>query len=90
MTTQNLTWQHCTDGHDPAPRVNGEADLVGILAHNFDRAPFLIGQVGLVSVRLANMLLSGGWGPHGNSEVGLSNPLESRRHQPLNTFRNGL
>jgi hypothetical protein len=44
----------------------------------------------LVSAGLANMLLSGGWGPHGNSGVGVSTPLESRRSQPLNTFRNGL
>jgi hypothetical protein len=56
----------------------------------FDHAPFLIGHVGLVSAGLANMLLSGGWGPHGNSGVGVSTPLESRRSQPLNTFRNGL
>src|SRR5947208_3590058 len=42
-----------------------------------DHAPFLIGHVGLVSARLANMLLAGGWGPHGGSGVGLSNPLES-------------
>src|SRR5450759_4337936 len=34
-------------------------------------SPFLIGHVGLVSVRLANMLFSGGWGPHGNSGVGV-------------------
>src|SRR4029079_2479095 len=37
-----------------------------------DHAPFLIGHVGLVSARLANMLLAGGWGPHGGSGVGLS------------------
>jgi hypothetical protein len=40
----------------------------------------------LVSVRLANMLLAGSWGPHGNSRVGVSNHLESRRlpvTQPL-------
>jgi hypothetical protein len=36
------------------------------------------------------MLLSGGWGPHGNSGVGVSDPSESRRFQPLNLFRNGL
>jgi hypothetical protein len=28
----------------------------------------------LVSAGLANMLLSGGWGPHGNSGVGVSTP----------------
>jgi hypothetical protein len=28
----------------------------------------------LVSVGLANMLLSGGWGPHGNSGVGVKTP----------------
>src|SRR5665811_1263031 len=39
-----------------------------------NHAPFLIGLVGLVSVRLADMLLSSGWGPHGVSGVGLSNP----------------
>ena len=56
----------------------------------FDHTPFLIGRVCLVSVRLADMLHSSGWGPHGVSGVGLSNPLESRRSQPLNPFRNGL
>jgi len=40
--------------------------------------------------RAAVMLLAGGWGPHGNSGVGVSNHLESRRLQPLNSFRNGL
>src|ERR1019366_7567720 len=55
-----------------------------------NHAPFLIGHVGLVSVRLSDMLHSSGWGPHGVSGVGLSNPLESRRCQPLNLFRNGL
>src|ERR1017187_7299507 len=35
---------------------------------------FLIGHVGLVSVRLADMLHSSGLGPHGVSGVGLSNP----------------
>src|SRR5436190_3491385 len=40
-----------------------------------DHEPFLIRH--MVSARLANMLLSGGWGPHGDSGVGLSNPLES-------------
>jgi hypothetical protein len=44
----------------------------------------------LVSVGLAVMLLAGGWGPHGNSGIGVRTPLESRRHQPLNSFRNGL
>ena len=39
--------------------------------------PFLIRHIGLVSARLANMLIAGGWGPHGGSGVGLSNPLES-------------
>ena len=42
-----------------------------------DHEPFLIRHIGLVSARLANMLLAGGWGPHGGSGVGLSNPLES-------------
>ena len=42
-----------------------------------DHEPFLIRHIGLVSAHLANMLLSGGWGPHGDSGVGLSNPLES-------------
>src|SRR5450755_3800705 len=55
-----------------------------------NHAPFLIGHISLVSVRLADMLHSSGWGPHGVSGVGLSNPLESRRSQPLNLFRNGL
>jgi hypothetical protein len=36
--------------------------------------PFLIGHVGLVSVGLAVMLLAGGWGPHGNSGVGVRTP----------------
>ena len=36
------------------------------------------------------MLLASGWGPHGNSGVGISNHLESPRLQPLNPFRNGL
>src|SRR5665811_1890019 len=40
----------------------------------FDHAPFLIGHVGLVSVGLAGMLLAGGWGPHGNSGVGVRTP----------------
>ena len=55
-----------------------------------NHAPFLIGHVSLVSVRLADMLHSSDWGPHGISGIGLSNPLESRRSQPLNLFRNGL
>ena len=45
-------------------------------------------RIALVSVGLADMLLSGSWGPHGNSGVGVSNPLESRRLQPLNFIRN--
>jgi hypothetical protein len=56
----------------------------------FNHAPFLIGHVGLVSIRLANMLLSGDWGLHGNSGVGVSTPLEACRSKPLNPFRNGL
>ena len=28
MTTQNLTWQHCTDGHDPSFRQHLEADCI--------------------------------------------------------------
>ena len=39
-----------------------------------DHTPFLISHVRLVSVGLANMLLSGGWGPHGNSGVGVRTP----------------
>jgi hypothetical protein len=39
-----------------------------------NHAPFLIGHVGLVSVGLAIMLLAGGWGPHGNSGVGVRTP----------------
>src|ERR1019366_1284815 len=55
-----------------------------------NHAPFLIGHVSLVSVRLTDMLHSSGLGPHRVSGVGLSNPLESRPSQPLNLFRNGL
>lgn len=40
----------------------------------FAAAHCLIGQIGLVSVRLANMLLSGDWVPHGNSGVGVRLP----------------
>ena len=40
----------------------------------FNHIPFLIGHVRLVSVGLANMLLSGGWGPYGNSGVGVRIP----------------
>jgi hypothetical protein len=36
--------------------------------------------------RLAAIGLPSGCGPHGNSAVGLSNPLESRGLQSLNSF----
>jgi len=53
-----------------------------------DHEPFLIRHIGLVSARLANMLLSGGWGPHGDSGVGLSNPwnhIRLRHSTPFET-----
>jgi hypothetical protein len=55
-----------------------------------DHAPFLIGHIGLVSVRLANMLLAGSWGPHGNSGVVSATTWNHVDSQPLNPFRNGL
>src|ERR1035437_9827908 len=50
----------------PSPSCNIRCRQVRL-----NHTPFLIGHVGLVSVRLANMLFSGGWGPHGNSGVGV-------------------
>jgi hypothetical protein len=41
--------------------------------------PFSVGQVGLVSRDNAAMLLSSSRRPHGESNVGSGNPLESRR-----------
>src|SRR3972149_5866883 len=36
MTTQNLTWQHCTDGHHPAARQYLEAGLAVDAADDLD------------------------------------------------------
>ena len=73
--------------HRPAPRPSGGTCRRQV---RLDHAPFLIGHVGLVSVRLAIMLLAGGWGPHGNSGVGLATPWNHVRPQPFKHFRNGL
>jgi hypothetical protein len=43
------------------------------------RAPLRIGQIGLVSLDGAAMLLSSGRRPHGEIQVGSRNPLESSR-----------
>ena len=55
-----------------------------------DHNPLRIGQISLITPRLAAMLLSGGRRPHGRSRSVSTTSLESHRHRPLNPFRNGL
>ena len=55
-----------------------------------DHNPLRIGQISLITQRLAAMLLSGGRRPHGGSRSASTTFLESHRHRPLNPFRNGL
>ena len=55
-----------------------------------DHNPLRIGQISLITQRLAAMLLSGGRRPHGGSRSVSTTFLEPHRHRPLNPFRNGL
>jgi hypothetical protein len=55
-----------------------------------DHGPLRVGQIGLVTQRLAVLLLSGGRGAHGGSRLVSATFLESQRHRPLNPFPNGL
>ena len=57
---------------------------------SLDHNPLGVGQVSLVTQRLAAMLLSGGRRPHGGPRSVSATFLESHRHRPLNPFRNGL
>ena len=48
--------------------------LAGLLSGARDHAPLCVGQIGLVSRDGAAMLLSSGWRPHDQSQVGSRNP----------------
>ena len=62
--------------HRPSARP---ARSAGLWQVRRDHAPLRVSQVRLVSRDGAIMMLSSGWRPHGESEVGSRKPLESRR-----------
>jgi hypothetical protein len=64
--------------------------LAGFRHQGLDHNPFGIGQVSFISQPIAARLPPSGWGPHGASKSGFSNPLESALPRPLNQFRSGL